>query len=56
MAKALEKEPYPLGILYKVEGRKTFEENLACYEKDWTPLYKRERDISDVAEFLENLA
>jgi 2-oxoglutarate ferredoxin oxidoreductase subunit beta len=56
MAKALEKEPYPLGILYKVEGRKTFEENLACYEKDRMPLYKRERDISDVAEFLKSLA
>jgi 2-oxoglutarate ferredoxin oxidoreductase subunit beta len=56
MARAFEKEPYPLGILYRVEGKKTFEENLACYEKDGTPLYRRERSPSVVAKYLNELA
>lgn len=56
MRKAFERAPYPLGLLYSVEGRKTFEENLACYDEDATPLYLRERKTSAVLEFIEALA
>jgi 2-oxoglutarate ferredoxin oxidoreductase subunit beta len=42
--KSLEEEPFPLGIIYKSNHRKTFEENLEVYNKDKTPLYKREVD------------
>ena len=55
MMKAFEKEPYPLGILYREEGKKTFEENLACYAEDKTPLYRRERKPALVAQFLKEL-
>lgn len=55
MMKAFEKEPYPLGILYREEGKKTFEENLACYAEDKTPLYRRKRKPALVAQFLKEL-
>ncbi len=56
MARAFEKGPYPMGILYRVEGIKTFEDNLACYKEDSTPLYRRERSPSVVAEYLKDFA
>jgi len=41
MERALEGPPYPLGVLYKVEGRPTFEDSMGCYYEDDTPLYRR---------------
>lgn len=41
MERALEGPPYPLGVLYKVEGRPTFEDSMGCYHEDDTPLYRR---------------
>jgi 2-oxoglutarate ferredoxin oxidoreductase subunit beta len=45
--RASETGPYPLGIFYQKEGRKTFEENLSIYREDDRPLYQREvnRDV-----------
>jgi 2-oxoglutarate ferredoxin oxidoreductase subunit beta len=42
--KALEEEPFPLGIIYKSNHRKTFEENLDVYSDDKRPMYKRTFD------------
>ncbi len=47
--KSLEEEPFPLGIIYRSEHRKTFEECLDVYSKDKTPLYKREHDMKKVS-------
>ncbi len=40
-ARACEAEQLPLGIFYRVTGRKTFEEQLAAYREDQRPLYQR---------------
>jgi len=54
MLKALEKDPYPLGILYREEGKNTFEENLTCYQEDKTPLFMRKADrLSLVSAFMK---
>jgi len=46
--KSLEEKPYPLGIIYKNNNRKTFEENLQVYKNNKLPLYKNELDIQKV--------
>ncbi|HRY55082.1 MAG TPA: thiamine pyrophosphate-dependent enzyme [Spirochaetia bacterium] len=48
-AKALEEEPFPLGVLYESE-RLTFEEGLGVYARDPRPLYERRRDMAKVRE------
>jgi 2-oxoglutarate/2-oxoacid ferredoxin oxidoreductase subunit beta len=53
-AKALEEEPYPLGVLYRNAERKTFEENLRVYAADATPLPFRRRDPDAVMSFIRN--
>ncbi|MCF7859774.1 MAG: 2-oxoacid ferredoxin oxidoreductase [Candidatus Cloacimonetes bacterium] len=40
--KSLEEEPFPLGIFYKSNHRKTFEENLEVFKNGKLPLYKNE--------------
>lgn len=40
--KALEEEPFPLGIIYQSGHRATFEENLEVYRRDKAPLYQRQ--------------
>lgn len=47
--KSLEEEPFPLGVIYRSDHRKTFEECLNVYSKDKTSLYKRETDMKKVA-------
>jgi 2-oxoglutarate/2-oxoacid ferredoxin oxidoreductase subunit beta len=46
--KAIEEEPFPLGILYRHERRATFEENLQVYKKDKSPLFRRQVDAGKV--------
>jgi 2-oxoglutarate/2-oxoacid ferredoxin oxidoreductase subunit beta len=46
--KSLEEEPFPLGILYRSAHRATFEENLAVYKTDQSPLYRRGVDLKKV--------
>ncbi|MDZ7797488.1 MAG: thiamine pyrophosphate-dependent enzyme [Candidatus Marinimicrobia bacterium] len=54
--KSLEKEPFPLGIIYKSNHRKTFEENLEVYKRNKLPLYKNEVDSKKVeAEMRTNI-
>jgi 2-oxoglutarate/2-oxoacid ferredoxin oxidoreductase subunit beta len=53
-AKALEEEPFPLGIVYRSNHRKTFEENLAVYGTDKRPLFKRETDMNELKALLES--
>lgn len=44
---------YPLGIIYKNEKRKTFEEELSVYKRDKTPLYKRKLNEEKLWSFLK---
>lgn len=46
--KSLEEEPFPLGVIYKSGHRANFEENLAVYNNNKIPLYKRVVDIKSV--------
>jgi len=47
-AKAIEEEPFPLGVIYETNTRKPFEENLDVFKDSKMPLYKRNRDMKDV--------
>jgi 2-oxoglutarate ferredoxin oxidoreductase subunit beta len=53
MDKALDLEKYALGVLYKKEGEKSFEDQLHVYEEDKTPIVKRKRNIKDVEALLK---
>jgi 2-oxoglutarate ferredoxin oxidoreductase subunit beta len=46
--KSLEEEPFPLGIIYRNPHRATFEENLAVYKNDKSPLFRRDVDLKMV--------
>jgi len=48
LALAFEKDPYPLGILYRTEDRPTYEEKTPVYQTDKTPLIHRQRRLKDV--------
>ena len=51
--KALETEPWPLGLIYLREGTPTFEEGLSPYrDGDVTPLYRRTRPSEVVQSLL----
>ncbi|MBN1939368.1 MAG: 2-oxoacid ferredoxin oxidoreductase [Candidatus Aminicenantes bacterium] len=54
--KSLEEEPFPLGIIYQNDSRKTFEENLAVYETNGLPLYRREVDMKMVEAEIKAMA
>jgi 2-oxoglutarate ferredoxin oxidoreductase subunit beta len=46
--KSLEEKPYPLGIIYQNNERKTFEETLQVYKNKKLPLYKNDLDLKKV--------
>jgi 2-oxoglutarate ferredoxin oxidoreductase subunit beta len=46
--KSIEEEPFPLGVMYRSAHRATFEENLAVYKNDKSPLYRRDVDLKMV--------
>lgn len=52
MEKALETGKFPLGVLYENKDLLTFEENIAAYKEDRTPIIKRRREIEKVNELL----
>ena len=53
MKLSMETDPYPLGIIYRSEPEKTFEENQAPYEtNDDTPLYARDPSLESVRKLL----
>jgi 2-oxoglutarate ferredoxin oxidoreductase subunit beta len=49
-ARALEEEPFPLGILYESDERKPFEELVPVYREDRSPLRLRKHDPKKIAE------
>jgi len=53
MRLSMESSPYPLGIIYRTEPGRTFEENQAPYEtNDDTPLYARAPSLESVRKLL----
>lgn len=52
--KALEEEPFPLGIVYLNDESTSFEENLPIYLHDRRPLYEREPSLDKVMEILKS--
>lgn len=52
--RATETEKYPLGIFYRNKHKKTFEENLAVYSRDNSPLYARKFDIDKLKGLIES--
>ena len=50
--KALETSPWPVGVIYRENGKPTFEDNL--HKGDTTPLYRRTKNIDRVKKLLEN--
>ena len=54
MRLSMETDPYPLGIIYRSEHEKTFEENQAPYETgDDTPLYARTPALENIRKLLD---
>lgn len=51
--KALEEEPFPLGIIYLNEDRVPFEESLPLYRDDKRPLYRRNFAMKTIKEILK---
>ena len=46
---ALESDRLPLGLIYRAQPKKTFNECLACYaDGDDRPLYERDRNMDDL--------
>ncbi len=52
--RALETDPMPLGIFYKNAALPVFEDNLAPYKTDKTPLYKRANGLRIAEEILNS--
>jgi 2-oxoglutarate ferredoxin oxidoreductase subunit beta len=50
--KALETAPWPIGIIYREEGKPTFEDNL--HKDNNVPLYRRAKNVDRVKQLLEN--
>lgn len=53
MEKVLNTDMYALGILYKKEGRPTFEQQLNIYKQNDTPIVFRKRDMEKVNKLLQ---
>ena len=51
--KALEEEPFPLGIIYLNNDRSPFEENLPLYRHDKRPLYQRDFPMNIIRDMLK---
>ena len=52
--RATEKDRYPLGIFYKNNDKKTFEETLKVYKDDELPLYERQVDMQKLEGLIES--
>ncbi len=51
--RAIEANPWPLGIFYGVDEKPTFEEQLAPYKTSKDPLYKRQVDIQKLKTLID---
>ncbi|MGB9837585.1 thiamine pyrophosphate-dependent enzyme [Methanothermobacter sp.] len=45
---------FPLGVIYRSDGGRTFEENLSVYGEDKTPLWRRSHDPGKLKALLES--
>lgn len=54
-ARATETNRFPLGVFYKQEGRPVFEEQLAAYQQDKSPLYQRQPDRTVIERISQGL-
>lgn len=52
--KAMEKGRFPLGILYQIKGKPTFDDNIGIYADETTPLFKRRHDVSGIKKLIES--
>lgn len=52
--KSMETDKFPLGIFYLSPSKKTFEENLAVYAGDKSPIYQREFDLNKLKALMES--
>jgi 2-oxoglutarate ferredoxin oxidoreductase subunit beta len=53
---ALEEMPFPVGVIYRNDGRKSFEESLAIYGRNPRPLVERFTPLETVRELLRELS
>ncbi len=53
MARALEADPYPVGVIYRNPDRTMFEDNIATYRGDQQPLYQRRLDTDKLQELVD---
>lgn len=51
--KAIEREPYPLGVFYINPYKPTFEENLFLYQVNKAPLFQREVDFAKLTALID---
>ena len=56
LERALEEMPFPVGVIYRNDGRKSFEESLAIYRRDPRPLVERFTPLETVRELLREKA
>jgi len=54
-ARALETEKMPLGIFYEAPDKPVFEDQVAAYQKDKTPLFQRKLDPEKLSEAIKAL-
>jgi 2-oxoglutarate/2-oxoacid ferredoxin oxidoreductase subunit beta len=52
-AKAIEEEPFPLGVIYESDSRPPFEDNLPVYATSKEPLYRRSRSAGAIKEEIQ---
>lgn len=52
--RSMETDKFPLGIFYLNPSKKTFEENLAVYTSDKSPVYQRDFDLNKLKALLES--
>ncbi len=53
--KSIEKEKFPLGILYINKNKSTFEQNLTAYKENKSPLFRRKVYIEKLNHLIESL-
>ncbi len=53
LEKVFETERYPLGVLYEISGKPTFEDSLNVYSENKMPIIDRKRDIDAVNRLLK---
>jgi 2-oxoglutarate ferredoxin oxidoreductase subunit beta len=53
-AKAIEEEPFPLGVIYESNHRLPFEDSLDVYKSDKRPLYLRSREPGEIAREIDS--